>query len=245
MVAEIEHMELRALRVERLIFSRDEDIAGSLVFACSGALLELYAPALEQFVRAFPAVELTVRDDRATLDVLRREADVVLRLSNDPPPSLIGCRLGAMAWGAFVARDAAPRAPEAFAWALGGEEHAQVEEVWLGALSAPARLLRVESFETKRQLIERGIAAGLLPRALGESWGLKRLEWEVDAPTTDVWLLTHEDLRHAPKVRALLDVIRRGHEHARELAQRYSAEGTGAEFRPGMRVDMRISSGTA
>lgn len=53
----------------------------------------LLAPAFEEFIETYPDVDLRVRSSLELLDLNRREADIAIRISNDPGDSLIGRRL--------------------------------------------------------------------------------------------------------------------------------------------------------
>jgi DNA-binding transcriptional LysR family regulator len=59
-----------------------------------------------------------------------------------------------------------------------------------------------------RRSIAAGIGIGEIPVCLGERDGLTRL-WpdRQRQETYDVWLVTHEDLRHTARVRAVIDEI--------------------------------------
>jgi DNA-binding transcriptional LysR family regulator len=59
-----------------------------------------------------------------------------------------------------------------------------------------------------RRAIAAGVGVGELPVRLGELDGLLRLWPERSRGTTyDVWLVTHQDLRHTARVRVVIDKI--------------------------------------
>ena len=58
------------------------------------------------------------------------------------------------------------------------------------------------------QAVKAGIGVGHLPCFIGDSWpGLVRLAPPQPEYASSLWLLTHPDLRHTPRVRALLDFL--------------------------------------
>ena len=67
------------------------------------------------------------------------------------------------------------------------------------------------SFDTVAGLVsgvEAGIGIGLLPCFAGDCHaGLIRLMPPIPSLTTDLWLLTHADLRQVPRIRVLLDFL--------------------------------------
>ncbi len=63
-----------------------------------------FADVFKTFVVRYPGIETTVGVTSVQVSLLRREADVVLRLGNQPSEALWGRRLGQMHFGAYAAR---------------------------------------------------------------------------------------------------------------------------------------------
>jgi DNA-binding transcriptional LysR family regulator len=79
-------------------------------------------------------------------------------------------------------------------------------------VSEPVSRGRIVSSLGSGLLVRRAIAAGLgvgeIPVYMGERDGLVRLWPERTRPVPyDVWLVTHADLRHTARVRAVIDEI--------------------------------------
>ena len=67
---------------------------------------------------------------------------------------------------------------------------------------------RVNTVLGLAEAVESGIGIGFLPCFIGDTRpGLKRLEAPEPAFAADLWLLTHPDLRHSPRVRLFLDYL--------------------------------------
>ena len=62
-------------------------------------------PLLAAFRERFPAITLDIVVAEESLNLSRRDADVAIRASNNPPPNLIGRRLSGIAWAIYGRRD--------------------------------------------------------------------------------------------------------------------------------------------
>ncbi|MNG21485.1 LysR substrate binding domain protein [compost metagenome] len=79
-------------------------------------------------------------------------------------------------------------------------------------VSEPLGRGRIVSSLSSSLLVRRAIAAGIglgeIPVYMGERDGLVRLWPERTRPVPyDIWLVTHEDLRHTARVRVVIDEI--------------------------------------
>jgi DNA-binding transcriptional LysR family regulator len=78
---------------------------------------------------------------------------------------------------------------------------------YMQRLQCAAISFRANSLALLAKAAEAGLGVALLPCYLGESVGLTRIRDPLDEVSTDLWLLSHEDLRKTARVRALLDFL--------------------------------------
>jgi molybdate transport repressor ModE-like protein len=193
--------------------------AGEVRIATSDSLLvDLLMPMLARFREAHPAIRLDLVTGNAALNLSRRDADIAIRATEAPPDTLVGRRMGQIAWAAYGT--AAPGTWPPLEELLGQGQWLSLSDS-LGHLK-PARFLRGRvppdriscKFDSVHAL-GRGVEAGLgwayLPCFLGDSRpGMTRLAAPEPEFATDLWLLTHPDLRHTPRIRALMDWLAAG-----------------------------------
>lgn len=182
--------------------------SGELRLATSDSLLsDLLMPMLARFRRAHPAIRLDVVTGNASLNLSRRDADVAVRATDDPPDTLVGRRAAGIAWALY---GTAVADPETADWVCLGDNLAGLRVVRAAREAVPAERLAAR-FDTVLGLahgVAAGIGIGHLPCFLGDSWpGLVRLAPPQPEYASGLWLLTHPDLRHTPRVRALLDFL--------------------------------------
>lgn len=202
---------------QRQLSGRDRRLSGTIRITTPDSVAHaLLTPILAAFARAHPDIHLQLVVSNLFFSLSRREADVAVRPSNTPPENLLGRRVGRLATAAYAAR----------AWLSRHhpKQHAWAEMDWIGlddslAHLAQARWLRanvpeehivyrVDSFVLAHDAVREGIGVGLLPVMLADDdRRLVRLAKPFSEFDTDLWILTHPDLRHVARIRALNDFM--------------------------------------
>ncbi|MCW0180916.1 LysR family transcriptional regulator [Zavarzinia sp.] len=181
------------------------------------------ASRLAPFIASHPglAVEL-VADERPPV-LARRDSDIALRFSLPDQAELFVRRVAFIAFavyaspryvlsagldpeerrspvaGTFSGCDAVGPPPE-----LSGAADAQ----WFATVARGARpALRVDGIAAQLAAIKAGLGVGLLPCFIGDDEGLTRLTAPGACPLREVWLAVHRELRHAPRLRAMIDQL--------------------------------------
>lgn len=201
----------------RELSGRDARLEGTIRVTTAPNLATSYlARWLPAFARAHPGVhvELVVGDENR--DLSRREADVALRATSDPPEHLVGREVVAIGWSVFgsaayrrwhgaprsmddlavhrlVRAEPPLRALPAFAWA---ERH----------LPPECFVATSNDLSTMAALAIEGLALAILPDDQRRP-RLERLFATRPAFTTRIWLLTHPDLRRVARIRAFTDFV--------------------------------------
>ena len=196
--------------MERRLTGRDIRLTGEVRVSTVDAVTDtIIAPALPDFALVYPgiSVELVATDARANLS--RREADVAVRFSNEPGETMVGRRAGRETFGVFAADSYLKDNPSRM-----GEDVAVIQSVgpltdlgaagWFRKQTDGCRVvLRASSYLTQARACLAGAGIACLPGFL--NGGLTRL---ADGPAdieTDVWVLTHPELRGNARIRAVLD----------------------------------------
>ncbi|WP_425406719.1 LysR family transcriptional regulator [Hwanghaeella sp.] len=220
MLDHVERMEEESLALDLLLAGQDVRLAGHVRVTTVDSLAEaVLGPALPSFTEKHPGITIELATDYQWANLSRREADIALRPSNNPGDAMVGRRVGKL-------RTALYRSP-----ALKGfdKDETGAEGVdWRNApILAPDRriaetaagawfsketqnsriVLRGTSFLILRNACLGGMGVTCLPTYLGE--GLVRIADAPENTFTDLWLLTHPELRKSARVRAVLDWMAR------------------------------------
>src|SRR5271156_1316427 len=93
---------------ERRVAGRDVKPTGELTVTVPGAVgLHLMPGIVAEFRAQHPGVVVALILSNQMLDLSRRDADVAIRLTNDPPETLVGRRICTGRWAVYRRRDTA------------------------------------------------------------------------------------------------------------------------------------------
>ncbi|WP_245427016.1 LysR family transcriptional regulator [Mesorhizobium sp. YM1C-6-2] len=220
--------ELRdgALRVEeeiaslsRKVSGQDLRLSGSVrVTTIDMLAFGLLPRHLAGFRDAYPDIEVELIVGNATLNLSRREADIALRVGNAPAETLVGRRVGRLAFAVYGSASYRARRPEAdlaqHDWIGYDSEHEALVRRITRFLPEAKPTLRTNSVASALFAAKAGLGLAPLPCGLADlEPDLTRIAPLPDEFTLDLWLLTHEDLRQTGRIRAFLDFL------AEELAK--------------------------
>ena len=208
-------VETQVLEVEGRVSGRDAKLRGRLRVSTVDFVYRAFADVFSKFAQRYPGVELTVLGDYEEVSLRRREADVVLRLSNTPAAHLVGRRLGVIEVGLYAAQRLVDKigadAPLDRYPFLREDERRESPEVrmWLAqhAPGAPVAM-RFESYGILRTAIAAGVGVYILPRIDADpDPALARVGPPTPGAGRGLWALTLPELITNSRVRAFLDHV--------------------------------------
>jgi DNA-binding transcriptional LysR family regulator len=234
-----ERIETELLALDRDISGRDQQLSGVLRVTASETFAYAVLPRLfAQFHSVHPRIRIVLTIDNRVIDLSRREADVALRVRRPTDPDLFGRRLTGIAWAFYGPRDACPalrREGQAFNFSrhtvIGWDEPARMMVAeWLGANVPADRIgLRANSLVHQLRAVAAGLGIALLPCYLADAEpAVRRISGVLPDLQSELWIVTHEDLRNTARIRAFLSVI--GDAVVAERAQ-FEGEGRGPKPR--------------
>lgn len=211
--------------LERRLAGRDTRPSGSVCLTTTDTLLQGgLAPVLTRFREHYPDIRLEVVTGNPFLSLSKRDADVALRPTASPPDNLVGRRITDIATAIYAAPRYLAGAPPTEAlecqdWIAPDDSLAHLASArWLQQrLPDVHPVMRCNNVTSLLALARAGAGLAPLPCFLGDADPhLVRVHGPLPELSVGLWLLTHWDLRHVARIRALLD-----HLHA-ELSVRQS-----------------------
>jgi DNA-binding transcriptional LysR family regulator len=217
-----EHAEAMAMAADAFVRSASagaQEVAGTVRITASDVIAVEVLPAiLAPFCARHPGLVIELSPTNRTEDVLRREADVAVRMTPPQQDALIARRVGAVPLGLHAHRDylAARGTPanieEARGHALIGVDR---ETSVLRALQDQGLAIRREDFSFRSDndlaqlaAIRAGLGIGFcqVPLAARDPALVRVLP---DAVTFDLetWVVAHEDQRGVARIRAVFDAL--------------------------------------
>lgn len=220
MVALATRMQDSITDFERRIAGQDVRPSGELRVTTTDTMFShLIVPLYCSFRQKYPEITLDFIIENRILNLSRRDADVAIRATAEPPETLVGRRVANLTWGIYASQDmlndigvtleqACSQMPKDMRWVGYGEPMTiTAAGRWLAMhWSAESLVMKANTMATLAGAIEAGVGAGLLPCFIGE--GLKNVHRlaRVELDTSiGIWVLTHPDIKRAARVRAFLE----------------------------------------
>lgn len=202
-----QEIEVQVLDVTRKVAGQSTLLQGHVRVALTDSLLEFVAPSLPNFHQRFPGVSLEFVTGLRHKSLSRNEADVAIRATDEPEETLVGRRISTFALKPYGARalldTLEPCAFDEYPW-VGWS--GLVGDRWRREGVFPHERVRlfVHTESAMLALIRAGIAVGYMPALLGESDpALRPLKCEAPGFSLSLWVLTHADLQHTPRILAV------------------------------------------
>lgn len=218
----------------RRLAGRDVAPSGEVRVTTTDTLyLNLLLPIFAAFRTLHPAIRLDIVIGNQALNLSKRDADVAIRASDAPAETLVGRRLATLTWAIYgrTGDTAKPAEGEPSAslfardWVALGDQLGHLKAArYVRDKVAPERIaLKSSAVLGLAEAVEQGLGIGPLPCFIADQRPtLARLLPPDPDFSTGLWILTHPDIRNAPRVRAFMDFV------GGELAKKRGLiEGTG------------------
>src|SRR4051794_1984852 len=219
LLAAARRIEETVTDLERRLAGQDLRLEGELRVTTTDTLaLTILMPHLAAFRTAHPGITLELTVTNAMANLTRRDADVAIRPTAEPPEALVGRRVAGLAHAIYAASRSHLERTAAEASAAAADGIANLSgQAWIGTdaslastvgarwlrreLPAARIVCRLDSLMAMRAAAAAGLGLALLPCYVGDTDpGLVRVR-PPPLPGTEagLWLLTHEDLRRTAR----------------------------------------------
>lgn len=213
------HMAAGAERLGQQLLSRKQGNQGTVRLSASQvAASTLLPPLLAELRQTEPGIQIELLATNEVSNLLRREADIAVRLLRPQQAGLVARQLGTVAVQAcahrsYLARTGLPRQVDDLAsHTLIGHDR---DDSILKGFAAAGRPLTREHFALRTddqlayaQLIQAGAGIGFLASfQIRDTPGLVALLPELPTPKLPVWLVVHREIRGNPVVRRVFDFL--------------------------------------
>lgn len=218
-LASAQQMELAATDFVRAAQGVDKRLVGEVNVATTDTLgTDFLLPALGALHRNHPDIRVILKASTQVVNLTLREADIAIRTVKPTNPDLVIRKLaswpiGLYASQAYLARHGLPKMGNG----LRGHSLVVYEPHWQSSrfttiLAEPADGAKiaagVDTSLMLRQALLMGLGLGEMPVPLAEQAGLVRIWPERQrANPYEIWLVTHQDVRQAARVRAVIHAI--------------------------------------
>ena len=216
MLPTAEHVEELIHAAERKISGGDQQLEGRIRLTLPDVSgMSVLMRRLAAFAELYPKIEIELLPSTDALDLSRREADIAIRVmpaNVSPPEHLIGRKMSPISASAYVHRDLLnPDDPEDVShltWI--GKSSMDQNEDWLSGCAFPDLPVRhsIINLNLLTEALRHGMGMALAPCfALYHEPDIVQVPGSVAYHHSDMWVLTHKDLRLSARLRVLRAAI--------------------------------------
>ena len=213
-------MEAGALQLSRTLSGAQSQSAGTVrITASVPVAVQLLPPVLAAMRQALPDLQIELVSSNQVSNLLRREADIAVRMVRPEQNSLIARKIGDVRLGAYASRGyLESRAPLRKASDLlqheliGGDADPAILQGF-AAMGFPvtrsAFALRSDDFIVQWQAVRAGLGIGFCADYMvrGEADVLEVLAGQLKIPSLPMWLAVHREIRTNARIRRVFDYL--------------------------------------
>lgn len=212
-------MEQSAHQLQHSVSGTDNAVRGTVrITASQPVACVLLPPLLARMQLALPEVQVELVSSNEVSNLLRREADIAIRMVQPDQSSLVAKRIGKLTLGVYAHRDYLQRAgtPKDAAdllqhTLLGNDKNEDIVRGFV-ALGFPVTreqfAFRTDDLTAYWQAVRSGIGIGFVADYLARTdSGVVRLLPMLKIPPIPVWLAVHREIRTSKRIRAVYDFL--------------------------------------
>ncbi len=212
-------MEAGAHQLQRSVSSIDESVSGTVRISASQTVAcVLLPPLLMQLQRKLPGIQIELVSSNEVSNLLRREADIAVRMVQPDQTSLVVKRIGKVTIGTYAHRDYLKRAgtprqpPELLKHALIGSD--KNEDIIRGFIKMGYPVtkdqfaFRTDDLMAHWHAVKSGVGIGFIADYLARTdVDVVPLLPMLKIPALPVWLAVHREIRGSKRIRAVYDFL--------------------------------------
>jgi len=211
-------MEAGALQLARTLSSVQSQTAGTVrITASAPVAVQLMPPVLAAMRQALPDIQIELVSSNQVSNLLRREADIAIRMLRPVQSSLIARKIGDVSLGAYAHRSyLARRGPlrqvtDLLQHELIGSDVDPAILQGFAAMGYPvtreAFALRSDDLIVQWQAVRAGLGIGFIADYLGRADAdvVRVLPGLLRIPPLPMWLAVHREIRSSQRIRAVFD----------------------------------------
>jgi DNA-binding transcriptional LysR family regulator len=213
-----ERIETQLEEAREAAFNQAAEPSGLLRITLTDTLLHsVLLPVLARFTAAYPKIELELVTTNVLANLSRREADIAIRATDDPPEQLVGIRLGTMRSAVYAGKDYLAAQPQGKP--VGAMDWIALDDSLLGHPSQRWRRAHYPRLAPRHKVsnllavggaVVNNLGVGIVPLAVLREHPLVLM---LDGPLAELdiglWLLAHPDTRYLARMKAMFDFLRK------------------------------------
>ncbi len=205
-------------QASRQLAGLDQQIEGTIVLTTTDTIGYTMMPAiLAKFKAIHPQITIELKIQSETVSMSKREADIAIRSSSNPPPGLIGRKAGYADMGVFASLAYIeqfieidfPNKVSPYQYICLDEHFDFPETRWMKkTLGESANVTYINGMMGMASLCDGGNGLALLPNYIDKFLPrLQKIYQPVEEFKNDIWVLTHKDLINSARIRVTTEFL--------------------------------------
>ena len=202
--------EVNAL--DRKVIGRDAELNGPIRVTLPAPMMNIVTPDIVAFTKLYPGIEIEFLISYDELNLSKREADVAIRITNDPPENLVGrkvLKITKADYGskAYLKDYNNSGNTDSLCW-IGWDK--ATDDKWIKESNFPHIPAQHQFSDPMSQLaaVKAGLGITTLPCSMCDvESDLQRVTPGKPIPAWDIWLLRHKDLRDTTRIKIFMDYM--------------------------------------
>lgn len=200
-------------KIDRLILGHDKSLKGTVRITAPFNLATRYLPKIiAEFKADYPNVQIEILSSNQEINMNNRIADIAVRVSPSPPEHLVGRKVLEIPWGVFASAPYIQQHKEEITInnlsqhaLIGGTGHIRnlAGFKWLDKTHSDQIHLRSDELSAMAYLAEEGLGLAFLPLDQMRKPLINVCSFPY-GKTSDLWILTHPDLRKTTRIQKLM-----------------------------------------
>ena len=211
--------------ITRSVAGSDSEVDGKVTLTTPDTIgYQLMPTILAKLSDAYPAVQVELLIQNTFTDISRLEADVAIRTGPNPPPDLIGKRLGKLSFTLCASADYLKKHPlqnfpddlnqHRFISLTNHFQNTAFYQCLIKHRPDDSPTTIADGLMSAYRMCCSGLGIAVLPTYLiSKESPLVQIDTPDPIPDNDIWVLSHRDLRNSATVRAVKEFL------AKELGQ--------------------------
>lgn len=200
---------------QRQLSGLDTRPSGTIRVTSTDTLMHgLLMPLIAEFREVYPQIRVQIVVNNTFLSLTKREADVAIRPTSRPSENLVGRKVGRIQTALYASRaywkTSSRKSSAEHHWVVPDESLGHLAQARWAAKHVTAERIAasVDTLLGMARAVRAGMGIGMLLTLLADGDDqLVRIGEPEPQLDTDVWILTHVDLKHVPRIRLFTDFM--------------------------------------
>lgn len=212
-------MEAGAHQLARSVSGAEAEVSGTVrITASQPVACMLLPPVLARMRQVLPEVQVELVASNQVTNLLRREADIALRMVRPDQASLVAKRIGAVTLGAYAHRDylrrkGTPQQPHDLLQheLVGNDRHEDIVQGF-AAMGYPVEreqfAFRTDDLMAYWEAVRAGLGIGFVGNYMARTdANVVAVLPKLELPELPIWLTVHREIRTSRRIRAVYDFL--------------------------------------